>query len=274
MDCRVEAAGAAEYPPMRATQVTFRPFVLLLAIVGLLPHAGCLSRNAPSASLAPLPTVPAVVSASTIDPGPALTRARRSLREAAHRQANIADAEAMLARAEAASAGGQALRALRLARRADALSEVAINDRFAELARAEYVELRQRTLLSEQQARDLRVAEQALAEEDFRRAYDLMAQLNQSARLAEMLYRVVRGDSLWRIAARPEIYDNGFLWPLIYTANRDRLSSPSALPLGAELDIPQHPTVAEIYQALERSGGLSTGRVAIGPIRSSPTAAD
>ena len=72
---------------------------------------------------------------------------------------------------------------------------------------------------------------------------------------------------MWGIAARPEIYDNGFLWPLIYRANSDRLSSPSALRTGMDLDIPKHPTVDATYEALRESGGLRAGEVRVGPIR-------
>ena len=36
-------------------------------------------------------------------------------------------------------------------------------------------------------------------------------------------YVVVRGDNLWNISAKPEIYNNPYHWPLIYKANRDQI---------------------------------------------------
>ncbi|MEC9405987.1 MAG: LysM peptidoglycan-binding domain-containing protein [Pseudomonadota bacterium] len=259
---------------MRATQVMFRQVAVIGLIVAAWWQAGCAVTPRPVPGLSAAPPLPEAVPPSTIDPMPALAQARSRLREARHRQADVGAAQALLTRAEAAVAGGQVLRALRLARRADVLAEVAINDRFAELARVEQVAVRQRTRLTEAQATELRMAEQAMAAREFRRAYDLLAHLNQSARLAELAYRVVRGDSLWRIAARPEIYDNGFLWPLIYQANRARLRHPSDLAVGAELEIPQHPTVEAIYEALVVSGGLGRGQVAIGRVRPATDAPD
>ena len=260
----VGAVGAAEYPPMHATQVTFRSASRALVVCSSLLWAGCVSTPPAGPGLAVAPTQPVTVPVQAIDPTPALDQARRRLREARHRGAQVASAARMLDRAESAAAGGQTLRALRLARRADVLAEVAMNDHFAVLARAEYAELRQRTRLSERQAADMRAAEQAMAAREYRQAYDVLARINQTTRLAELAYRVARGDSLWRIAARPDVYDNGFLWPLIFQANRHQLSSPSDLAVGVELSIPRHPTVEAIYEALVTSGGLGKGQVSIG----------
>jgi nucleoid-associated protein YgaU len=39
-------------------------------------------------------------------------------------------------------------------------------------------------------------------------------------------YKVVWGDCLWRIAKKPEIYNDAFAWPRIYMANKDRMRYP------------------------------------------------
>lgn len=39
-------------------------------------------------------------------------------------------------------------------------------------------------------------------------------------------YRVVKGDCLWRIARKPEIYDDAKAWPKIYMANKSRMRYP------------------------------------------------
>ncbi|TYO99909.1 LysM domain-containing protein [Geothermobacter ehrlichii] len=52
-------------------------------------------------------------------------------------------------------------------------------------------------------------------------------------------YRVVRGDTLPAIAARPEVYGDPFLWPLLYKANRDQLTDPRKIYPGQELSVPR-----------------------------------
>jgi hypothetical protein len=42
----------------------------------------------------------------------------------------------------------------------------------------------------------------------------------------ETNYTVVRGDHLWGIARKSEHYGNGFAWPMIYKANRDKIKNP------------------------------------------------
>jgi len=252
---------------MRVTQIGILSTTVLrhLAICGLL--VGCVGQRQPAPVVSPEPAAPAVVPVQSVEAGGALTAAHRAVREATLRDAEVGEAQSLLERAESAARLGQVLRARRLARAAQARAEVALNQRFVELARNEREELRQRTVLDQAQAASLREADAALLAGDARRAYDLLAHLNQSTRIAEIIYRVARGDTLWGIAARPEVYDNGFLWPLIYRANADRLPSPSALRIGMDLEIPKHPTVDATYEALRESGGLHSGEVRIGPIR-------
>ncbi|PID57927.1 MAG: peptidoglycan-binding protein LysM [Ignavibacteriae bacterium] len=45
----------------------------------------------------------------------------------------------------------------------------------------------------------------------------------------EVDYTVVRGDHLWGIAKKKEHYGNGFAWPMIYNANRDKISNPDLI---------------------------------------------
>jgi nucleoid-associated protein YgaU len=42
-------------------------------------------------------------------------------------------------------------------------------------------------------------------------------------------YNVVRGDCLWNIAKKKEHYGNGFAWPVIYKANRDKIKNPDLI---------------------------------------------
>jgi hypothetical protein len=46
---------------------------------------------------------------------------------------------------------------------------------------------------------------------------------------AEKNYTVVRGDCLWNIAKKSDIYANAFAWPKIYQANRDQIKNPDLI---------------------------------------------
>jgi len=45
----------------------------------------------------------------------------------------------------------------------------------------------------------------------------------------EVDYTVVRGDCLWNIAKKKDFYGNGFAWPNIYKANRDKIKNPDLI---------------------------------------------
>lgn len=45
----------------------------------------------------------------------------------------------------------------------------------------------------------------------------------------EIMYTVVKGDCLWNIAKKKEIYSNPFAWPKIYMANRDQIKNPNLI---------------------------------------------
>ena len=42
-------------------------------------------------------------------------------------------------------------------------------------------------------------------------------------------YSVVEGDCLWNIAKKPDIYNDPFMWTLIYKANRDDIADPELI---------------------------------------------
>lgn len=45
----------------------------------------------------------------------------------------------------------------------------------------------------------------------------------------EILYTVVKGDHLWKIAGKEAHYNNPFAWPKIYGANRDQIKNPDLI---------------------------------------------
>ncbi len=51
-------------------------------------------------------------------------------------------------------------------------------------------------------------------------------------------YSVVRGDNLWRIAKKDDIYGDPYLWPRIYVENRDKIKHPDIIYPKWVLNIP------------------------------------
>jgi len=51
-------------------------------------------------------------------------------------------------------------------------------------------------------------------------------------------YEVRKGDSLWRIAARADVYGNPFMWIKIYNANMSKIQNPNVIYPGQLFDIP------------------------------------
>ncbi|MBK7106061.1 MAG: LysM peptidoglycan-binding domain-containing protein [Ignavibacteriae bacterium] len=54
----------------------------------------------------------------------------------------------------------------------------------------------------------------------------------------EINYTVVKGDHLWGISKKQEHYGNGFAWPKIYNANRDKIKNPDLIYPKQEFTIP------------------------------------
>jgi len=63
------------------------------------------------------------------------------------------------------------------------------------------------------------------------------------------VYTVRRGETLPQIAARPELYNDAALWPLIYRANRDQIRDPYQLWPGQVLKIPRNFSRDEALEA-------------------------
>jgi nucleoid-associated protein YgaU len=68
------------------------------------------------------------------------------------------------------------------------------------------------------------------------------------------IYTVKKGDTLPSVAARHDIYNDSFMWPLIYKANRDQIKDPKVLYGGQELKIPRDMSLEEIIQARREAG--------------------
>lgn len=54
-------------------------------------------------------------------------------------------------------------------------------------------------------------------------------------------YRVMEGDNLWKIAAKPSVYGNGLWWPLILLSNQDQIPDADVISPGLQLSIELEP---------------------------------
>lgn len=77
-------------------------------------------------------------------------------------------------------------------------------------------------------------------------------------------YTVMRGDSLWSISGKGEIYGDPYRWPLIYKANSNKIGDADLIYPGQEFDIDTSPSAGEVDAAVQHAktrGAWSIGVV-------------
>ncbi len=77
-------------------------------------------------------------------------------------------------------------------------------------------------------------------------------------------YSVERGDHLWGISGKHEVYGDSYQWPLIYKTNRSQIKDADLIYPGQVLDIDQNASDAEINAAIRHAktrGAWSVGNV-------------
>ena len=88
------------------------------------------------------------------------------------------------------------------------------------------------------------------------RAEALIADLrSRLPRQITTTYEVVKGDHLWGIAGKDAIYDDAYMWPRIYRANRDAIADPDLIYPQQQLSVPYG--VAENQYLVTRGDFLS-----------------
>jgi len=68
-------------------------------------------------------------------------------------------------------------------------------------------------------------------------------------------YVVKKGDSLWAIAKKKKIYNDPFLWPVIYEANKGKIKKASIIYPGQKLKIPRSGITMDVIKDARQKAG-------------------
>ena len=81
-----------------------------------------------------------------------------------------------------------------------------------------------------------------------------MAQNKQSDSAAGVSsYSVIRGDNLWDISGKENVYGNSYQWPLIYKTNRNKIKDADLIYPGQVFDIDQNASASDIDAAINHA---------------------
>lgn len=83
-------------------------------------------------------------------------------------------------------------------------------------------------------------------------------------------YTVARGDSLWAISGKSEIYGNPYQWPIIYKANADKIADADLIEPGQVLDITRGASSSDVAAAEQHA--KTRGAWSVGPVEASDKA--
>jgi len=75
----------------------------------------------------------------------------------------------------------------------------------------------------------------------------------EATKVAAEKYTVRKGDTLWDISNTGKAYQDPFLWPLLYKANRDQIQDPDIIEIGQQFDIKKDFTADEMSAAKEQA---------------------
>ena len=228
--------------------------------------AGCATPKPIKPPRAAAKPVAAAVSRPSPQTVAALNAAQLKINQAKRLTGSYTDSDALMNEARPASARGDNLRAQELAREAQTRAELALDGYYITASAQELQQIYAITGLSDDQLARVREAEVALVRGDGSRAHALLVALNKEL-TTDKKHQVQSGDSLWSISARPEVYANGFLWPLIWEANKDKIKNPNLLYQGQSLRIKPNPTVDEVVKAVEYARQQMGTRVRIGEVK-------
>ena len=85
-------------------------------------------------------------------------------------------------------------------------------------------EAKKKAEVEEKEAEEVaKAAEEAKAEEEAKAAEEAKAGKEKTS------HEVVKGESLWKIAKYKDVYENPFMWPIIYKENHDKIKDPDLI---------------------------------------------
>lgn len=193
--------------------------------------------------------------------------AMTDIRMAEARGMLLPEAHAWVEQARKALAERDAEQARKLAAEAGAQARMALDGYYADMAQQRIAALRKdySNKMSSAQRMRLESAESALKAGKAEVALMLVSALvdevapnavfesrrRSDGKLTRITVR--EGDTLSSIAARPDVYGNADLWPLLLKANRDKFLRVDELPVGIELVIPRNVSQDEIEQAMAQA---------------------
>jgi len=209
-------------------------------------------------------TPPAPMQDNTAETTQAIDAAKSAIAKAKSLNWIWRDTEELLAEAEKEAAAGNSETAIKLAGKARSQADLAVNQYYLEKAKVMYGQASSASGLNAAQQGTLSQAADAIRNAEGRKAYDLLTPLMTELRTSNIQYEVARGDSLWSIAGKQEIYDNPYQWPLIYKSNRDQIKDADLIYPGQDFSINRNPSAAESEMAINHAknrGAWSIGVV-------------
>lgn len=245
-------------------------FLVLLPLVALLlsacnPAMRMEPRRKPVAVARPVRVVP-VLDLDT-EAKAALKLAISRVADAKHELPGFTSADAPLAQARAAAAEGDNANTINYSEQAVNRADLVMLGRYKGRAKALLDKLGNTTGLSDAQYTRLQSAQAAMADQHPREAYEIASRIDQELAAKTKRHKVKKGESLWTIAKRDDIYANPWLWPLIWQANRSTLKNPGSIRAGQVLKIRANPSVDEVLKAVKFAHDHSGTRIKIGEIK-------
>lgn len=221
----------------------------LLSACAMLPFAGRQQQAArqPTQDQASASTQPSLSMAALH----ALNKARARVARAKQLLPHYTDSDELLQEAVRAADGAKSEQTKSLALEVINRVDVDLNEAYGEKAQAALDQASRHTAMSDHQYDLLRAARAQETRGNVYKAYHMAERLNTELARNKQVYRVKKGDTLSQIAAKPQIYANAYMWPLIYKANKSSIANPDHIRVGQRLKILMHPMVDAVYGAVE-----------------------
>lgn len=96
--------------------------------------------------------------------------------------------------------------------------------------------------------------EEVVVEEQVEVAPSPMELYEQNYAKLPTSHKVVKGECLWWIAEYKDIYNDPFMWPLIYKANRDQIKNPDLIYPNQIFTIPRDFSLDELKASRKMAG--------------------